>query len=102
MQIEGPCEIIFIFSESMKPFKSLLSTNLINNLLSFSLSIETLYLPLFCRISPVFNIFNIVSGMISKLFTAFIGFIISIYILMDKENLARQIKKLLILIKIII
>ena len=40
-------------------------------------------------------IMSFLSGMISKLFMFFMGFIISIYILIDKENLARQTKKLL-------
>lgn len=35
------------------------------------------------------------SGMISKIVVFFIGFVISIYILIDKENLSRQSKKLL-------
>ncbi|MBQ9013008.1 MAG: AI-2E family transporter [Bacilli bacterium] len=35
------------------------------------------------------------TSMISKLITLFIGFIISIYILADKENLIRQLKKIL-------
>lgn len=40
-------------------------------------------------------IMTFLSGMISKLFMFFMGFIISIYILIDKENLTRQTKKLL-------
>lgn len=45
------------------------------------------------------NIVSIIAGflsnMISRLITLFIGFIVSIYILLDKENLARQSKKIL-------
>lgn len=45
--------------------------------------------------SIVSMILSFLSGMISKIVMFFIGFIISIYILIDKENLARQTKKLL-------
>lgn len=40
-------------------------------------------------------IISFLSGMISRLVTFFIGFIISIYILIDKENLSRQAKKII-------
>ncbi len=40
-------------------------------------------------------IMTFLSSMISKLLIFFMGFVISIYILIDKENLARQTKKLL-------
>lgn len=45
--------------------------------------------------SIVSMIMTFLSGMISKVLMFFIGFIISIYVLFDKENLARQSKKLL-------
>lgn len=38
---------------------------------------------------------SFLSGLVSKIIVFFIGFIISIYILIDKENLARQTKKIL-------
>ena len=40
-------------------------------------------------------ILSFLSKMISKVIIFFFGFIVSIYILLDKENLARQLKKLL-------
>lgn len=50
-------------------------------------------------VGPTGTVINFViaflTSMISKLFTLFIGFIISIYILADKENLIRQLKKVL-------
>ena len=39
---------------------------------------------------------SFLSGLVSKVVIFFIGFVISIYILIDKENLARQTKKLLL------
>ena len=44
--------------------------------------------------SIVSVIMSFLSGMISKVIMFFMGFIISIYILLDKENLVRQTKKL--------
>ena len=44
--------------------------------------------------SIVSVIMTFLSGMISKVIMFFMGFIISIYILLDKENLVRQTKKL--------
>lgn len=44
----------------------------------------------------VSGVVGFLSGMVSKLIVAFCGFIISIYILLDKENLVKQTKKLLI------
>ena len=38
---------------------------------------------------------SFLSGLVSKIIVLFIGFIISLYILIDKENLARQTKKIL-------
>lgn len=40
-------------------------------------------------------IIGFLSGMISRIVIFFIGFILSIYILLDKENLVRQVKKLI-------
>lgn len=40
-------------------------------------------------------VIGFISGMISRVVMFFIGFILSIYILLDKENLVRQVKKLL-------
>lgn len=44
--------------------------------------------------SIVSIVMSFLSGMISKVIMFFMGFIISIYILLDKENLVRQTKKL--------
>ncbi len=50
----------------------------------------------FKQAGSVFSVIvSVLSTLISRIVIFFIGFIISIYILLDKENLARQMKKLL-------